>query len=104
MAGNPLDIGTEDARKSLNQSLVDLYEGNVQAGGAFNAKEITTDGSRASLQKGGSPSLQSAQYTPSGFKTKMQLFMTEMNAKSFDWAKSFYGHSNAKYMTNTRLR
>lgn len=95
MAGNPLDIGTEDARKSLDQSMVDLYA-KVPAGGAFNAKDITVDGSRASLQKAGNTSYQSAQFTPPGYKTLMQR-LTEYNSKALNWAKGFYGHSSKKY-------
>lgn len=95
MAGNPLDIGTEEGRKSLNQSMVELYA-KVPAGGAFNAKDITTDGTRASLQKAGNINFQSGQYTPAGYKTLMQR-ITEYNQKALSWAKDFYGHSTRKY-------
>lgn len=96
MAGDPLDIGTEDARKSLDQSMVDLYA-KVPAGGAFNVKNIVADGGHASLQLAGNASYQSAQYTPPGYKTKMQVMLTELNKKALNWAKGFYGHSSRKY-------
>ena len=95
MAGIPTDIGTEDGRKSLGQSMTDLYD-KVPAGGAFNAKEITTDGQHSSLQKTGNFNYQSAQYTPAGYKTLMQR-ITEYNQKALNWANSFYGHSTKRY-------
>lgn len=96
MASDPRDIKTEDARQSLGQTMVDLYY-KLPVGGAFDAKDIETTGKHASLSKGGNSSLQSAQWTPAGFKTRMQLLLTELNSKAFGWATGWYGHSNRKY-------
>ena len=73
-----------DTRPSLQTTLEGRYA-SQQAGGAFNAKEITTEG-RASLEKDGKASIQSTQWTPKGFKTRMMSLLTEFNGKALGFA------------------
>jgi hypothetical protein len=94
MAANPLDIKTEEGRQSLTQTMEDIY-GKVPAGGAFDAKTINTTGGHESLSKAGS-SFQSAQWTPAGFKVRMNLLLTEYKAKALNFIKS-QGHSTRRY-------
>ena len=82
-------------RQSLDTTLEKRYE-TQPAGGAFDAKDIETSGKRASLSKAGNTSFQSAQWTPSGFKTRMSLLMTELKDKALNFINS-QGFNNRKY-------
>ena len=65
-------ISTESARPSLVQNLEDIYA-KLHAGGAYDAKDLTTDGEHNEAVT----SLQSRTQTPKGFKTKMLEGQTE---------------------------
>ena len=82
-------------RDSLETTLAGRYNTH-HAGGAFDAKDIETTGKYSSLSKGGNSSLQSATWTPSGFKTRMALFLTEFKAKALNFVDS-QGLDSRKY-------
>ena len=84
-----------DTRPSLQTDLASRYA-NQKVGGAFDAKDIETEGGHSSLSKAGNSSIQSGIWTPSGFKTKMSLMMTELKAKALNFVDS-QGLDNRKY-------
>jgi hypothetical protein len=83
-----------ETRPSLQKTLEERYK-SQQAGGAFNAKEITTEG-HASLEKDGKASIQSAKWTPKGFKTRMMSLLTEFNGKALGFA-NYLGVDTRRY-------
>ena len=87
-------MATPTERPSLTKTLEQRYE-EQKSGGAFDAKNITTDG-HASLDKAGNSSFQSAQYTPSGFKTRMQTMVTELKETALNWIAT-QGHTTRRY-------
>jgi hypothetical protein len=82
-------------RTSLKTDLASRYA-SQQAGGAFNAKDITTEGGHSSLEKGGGASLQSSMWTPKGFKVKMAQAITEFKDKALNFI-SGQGLDTRKY-------
>lgn len=97
MAADPRDIGTGDARQSLNQGMEDLYN-KLPAGEAFDAKNIVTNGGQSSLTLDGkTQDYLETVYTTPGFKTRMGLLMTQFNNRALNFATGFWKLSNRKY-------
>jgi hypothetical protein len=81
-------------RPSLTKTLEQRYA-TQHAGGAFNAVNISKTG-HASLTIAGNSSLQSATYTPSGFKLQQPIMVTEFKDSALNTAAK-NGHTNKKY-------
>lgn len=88
-----MPIPTE--RPSIKTDLLSRYA-NQRCGGAFEVKDAVIDGGHESLNKATPGSMQSAFWTPAGFKTKMALMITELKAKALNFVDS-QGLDNRKY-------
>jgi hypothetical protein len=82
-------------RTSLKTDLASRYV-NQPTGGAFNAKEITTEGGHASLEKDGHASIQSSTWTSKGFKVRMAQALTEFKEKALNFINT-QGLDTRKY-------